>query len=178
MKAINQLTSAEVGGDALVVFGGTFDPPHEGHAQAISSLLAVFSTVVLAATEQNPWKQTTATPTALRIQMLRLLCEHQKLPLAKAVSDPGVVIFDFPYVFAEEVVNNLRAQCPKQIFWAVGEDIKDEVKRWKNWTQLNVEAVTVPIVIPVHATYVRSGTSPIHPALINFAKTHGLYGLF
>lgn len=161
----------------ICIFGGTFDPPHEGHVTALRELLEKFSTVVIAVTAKNPWKAEQPNSLDLRREMLRLVALYEKLPLVAEFVSPGIFISDFAYTYAEEFVNHVRASYTAKLSWAVGEDIKDDVKKWRNWDKLNIGTVVVPIVIPIHATMVRGGTIPIHPALVDFARKNGLYSL-
>jgi nicotinate-nucleotide adenylyltransferase len=170
---INQLPENYFG-----VFGGTFDPIHAGHINALRLLLSHSISVLIAPSVQNPWKDRKPTPINIRRQMIRAALRHEKLPLVKSlsVSRPGVAVSTSSYVYSEELVRQLRAAGSGPFFWIVGEDLADEVKNWRNWVELGLLAVIVPVNIDVHAVQIRSGEAGLHPALEAIALTHGLYG--
>ncbi len=166
---VSSFDSSTLSKDDYVVFGGTFDPIHAGHVQAIRDLLGKFARVIVAPTSQNPWKKDSATPLKLRCEMLRLVLEAEKL-LGEAVT-----IRTTGYVYAEEVVQELRATLPGTLYWAVGADIADSVSNWRNWGNLGVTSVIVPIQVLTHSTEVREHRADIHPAAAEFAKKHQLF---
>ena len=164
---VSSFDSSQLSKDDYVVFGGTFDPIHAGHVQAIRDLLGKFTQVIVAPTSQNPWKKDSATPLNLRCEMLRLVLEAEGLM--------GVTIHTGGYVYAEELVKVLSANLPGTLYWGVGADIADSVSNWRNWESLGVTTIVVPIQIPTHSTDVREQRTPIHPAAAEFAKKHQLF---
>ena len=170
--------TTQIAADDFVVFGGTFDPIHEGHLSIIRSSLELFSTVIIAATTENPWKPDKPTPIALRKEMIELVLAAESLPLTDEFGGKGVSIYPFDYQYSEEVVSELRSNTDRgKLYWAVGEDTAPEVPRWRNWTTLDVPVIVCPIVIELHATAIRAGTTAVHPALSEFITTHNLYTL-
>lgn len=160
---------------ARVVFGGTFDPPHEGHLSAITRLLQKFSRVILAPTSQNPWKEREPTPLSVRCEMLAALCEWGHVAQAVAPSDPGVWICTHPYVYSADLVVWLREHDPAPIFWAVADDSAASVPSWRNWTPMEVPTLSLPITTDVHSTGVREGRHPAHESVRALIAQHGLY---
>lgn len=163
---------------ATIIFGGTFDPIHLGHVSVIRSCLSLCPRLLLAATAQNPWKQTSATALNIRKEMIHAVLAAEKIPVYSTLSEKGVHVSDLAYVYAEEIVTSLRtANARAELYWVVGEDAKDEVSKWRNWNSLSVTTLIAPIVINVHATNIRENPSLLHPALLPIAKKHHLYGL-
>lgn len=166
---IADLRAENIPSDSAVVFGGTFDPFHLGHLDVTRELLKFFKSVIIAPTSQNPWKTEQPTPLELRRQMIELILKAEKV-------SSGVELSSSSYVFAEELVQEFRTQRPgAALYWAVGEDSADSVSRWRNWDNLNVPTIVCPIRINLHATAIRSGDRPIHPAIAALVKEKRLY---
>lgn len=179
MKSIllpeKSLTSKDFAQNDYVVFGGTFDPFHEGHLGAMNRLLELFPLVVLAPTTENPWKTARPTSLELRIAMIELVVTSNALGLCDQLTKQGVYICRDGYQYAEELVKKFRAQRQGTLYWAVGEDIADQVKDWKEWPSLGVSSVVLPIEPIVHAADIRSGRAKVLPSLKEFVKKHSLY---
>lgn len=162
---------------AYVVFGGTFDPIHLGHVDVIRSLARCFSTTIVAPTAKNPWKhdEPEPTPLELRLEMIELVLAAEGITLSPTPLDKGVHVLRQGYVYAEEVVKELREKRSGRLYWAVAEDLADSVHEWRNWNQLDVPVAVLPIQHNIHATKIREGLEAIHPALQSFIVTKQLY---
>lgn len=158
-----------------VVFGGTFDPIHAGHVDAMRFLLERFPLVIIAPTTRNPWKADPPTPVELRRAMINLVLEAEGLPRTRRYDGSGVIVSEFPYVYAKDFVGFARRQVPGECHWAVGEDVAPTVTKWHDWPELHVPIVTIPERVPVHATAIRRQEALCHPALSQFVEEHGLY---
>ncbi len=155
----------------LVVYGGTFDPIHEGHLSVIKGLLKSFHKVLLAPTDQNPWKKSNATNLELRREMIRLVINAENLQKDTDISD-------ISYVYTEEFITQLREDTKnsnKPIYWAIGEDSIESPPKWKNFDKLNLIVVAAPVSVDIHATQIRNGENPVHPALDDFVRLKDLY---
>ncbi len=162
---------------SYVVFGGTFDPIHEGHISAIRNLLQQFDTVIVAPTERNPWKELPMTSLSKRVAMIELVLNAESLPFTFVSNElqPGLILSSITYVYAEELVQKFRHTFQGNLHWAIGEDQQESVERWRNWQTLQVPIVSVPIEIDIHSTAVRQGESLPHPAIRNFIDAEQLY---
>lgn len=169
------LGSAQLPPRALVVFGGTFDPVHEGHMGVLRKLVPCFQRVIVGVTGQNPWKEAPGASYAQRLEMLRLALDAEGLQFSEEEESNGLILLDYPYVYAEELVRHLRTKFNFPVYWAVGEDSRDDVARWKNWDSLHVPVLVMPVLINTHAAKVRSGELPPHPALSKYIKENRLY---
>lgn len=176
LLARSAVSKSQIGADDFIVFGGTFDPIHEGHLSIIRSSLELFATVIIAATTENPWKSDKPAPIALRKEMIERVLAAEALPLTSEFGGKGISIYPFDYQYSEEVVTELRSHTERgTLYWAVGEDTAPDVPRWRNWALLDVPVIVCPIVIELHATAIRAGNSAVHPALTEFVTTHKLY---
>ena len=171
-----ELASIDIAETDYIVFGGTFDPFHEGHLSAIKSVIPFFKNIIIAPTEQNPWKEEVPIPLQLRLEMARLVLNAEGLIVGEKIGKSGVYIAEEIYSYSEELVKKLRSLLPGRLFWLIGEDSRDSIQYWRNWQSLHVPVVVAPVIINVHAEYVRSGKFTLHPAIEGFAKKHQLYG--
>ena len=173
---VSQLASIGISESDYIVFGGTFDPFHEGHLSAIRAVMPYFKKIIIAPTEQNPWKEDLPISVRLRAEMARMVLESEKLPLVNSLGRDGIFVTEDKYNYSEEMVKNLRALMPGRLLWLIGEDSKNSVQYWRNWSELDVTTIVAPVIINVHAEYIRTGKIQLHPALVDFAKQNGLYG--
>ena len=174
--SVTQIASIGICEPDYIVFGGTFDPFHEGHLTAIRAVSQFFKKIIIAPTEQNPWKEDLPLSVHLRAEMARIVLASEKLPLVSSLGEDGIFVSEEKYTYSEEMVQILRALMPGRLFWLIGEDSKDSVQYWRNWSELDVTTIVAPVVINVHAEFIRTGKINLHSALVEFAKKNGLYG--
>jgi len=161
----------------VAIFGGSFDPPHEGHMQVVRELLGSkdYRLIVLAVTMQNPLKKSKATDFDTRLVMLKTVVLAEGFPLADSAEGTGVYISEFPYNYTYEFVENWKSKRQDELVWVIGEDLKDEVKQWRNWNNLNLNLKIMPEYCSMRSTQVRQKEMSPHPALDNFIRDRGLY---
>jgi nicotinate-nucleotide adenylyltransferase len=160
-----------------VIFGGTFDPPHQGHVSVISFLLGPFDQVVIAPTAQNPYKERQVASLEDRIKMIRLVLKYEKLLIAKSPKEVGVFVSDFSYQRTWEFVEHWEKKLMgRKPVWAVGPDVAKQVTSWERWKEMNLEIVVVPEIVPVRASDIREGKAAPHPALTEYARKNNRYG--
>lgn len=161
----------------VAVFGGTFDPPHEGHASVLRYLLSDLGIrlVVLAPTAQNPFKERRPSPLPFRIEMLRLLCEAEGFPLSSTMNGNGVYVSTFEYIYARDFVLHWRSMNEAPIGWVISKDLIGDVKRWKNWEELEIPMIVAPELQGVRSTMIRENRHAPHPALKKFIEINDLY---
>jgi len=158
-----------------VIFGGTFDPIHEGHLSVIRTLLVDYERVIIAPTGQNPWKPEQATPFAMRFHMIALVLESEGIRYSERIKDRGLILYNSPYLFSVDLLKELRRKGYKALTWAVGADNAASVSEWRDWSTLGCPVVTIPVTIDRHASAVREGRELLHPALKDYVKLNRLY---
>ena len=158
------------------IFGGTFDPVHEGHIGVIREVLAPGRLLILAPTAQNPWKQEQPSRLDDRVTMLRLALEAELIPISEGLPEQGLIISTFPYGYVRDFIANWRTLTTGAIHWVVGPDIAEQARTWQDWDTLGIELyVSHAYAEDLHAQQIRAGVSEPHPAIRNFIAARGLY---
>ncbi len=129
-------------GMVIGLFGGTFNPPHMGHAGA--SLIALrrlgLDSVWWVVTPGNPLKENSGLPSlAMRMASARAM-----------IPDPRIVITGFEaeigarYTF--DTISYLRRRCPGVRFvWIMGADNLASFHRWQHWKEI-ADLVSIAVV--------------------------------
>jgi len=124
------------------LFGGSFNPAHEGHAHVAETAMSRLrlDRVIWLVSPQNPLKSS-----------------HETAPLGKRMADarwrargPGMIISDaearFGSRYTIDTLRVLRARYPRVRFvWIMGADSLASFHRWRGWTQI-MRAVPVAVV--------------------------------
>lgn len=112
-------------------FGGTFDPPHEGHLAVAKAAQRAFSLdgVLLAPVGLQPLKHHGASASyADRLRMVELLCEGTPGLRASGVDAP--LPGDAPN-YTIDTLTRLRTELPDSAFFViVGADAFSSLRRW------------------------------------------------
>jgi nicotinate-nucleotide adenylyltransferase len=146
-------------GDLVIgLMGGSFDPPHSGHAHVIATAkrVAALDRVWVLVSPGNPLKRT---QTALAD---RLAAARRRL------GGPGVIVSDIEVRlgtrYTIDLIRALKRQAPRARFvWIIGGDNLRDFHRWKEWRAI---ARLVPIVVVA-----RPGASP-RAGLSRFARQY------
>ncbi|REF87353.1 nicotinate-nucleotide adenylyltransferase [Methylovirgula ligni] len=123
------------------LFGGSFDPAHEGHRQA--SLLALrrlgLDRVWWLVSPGNPLKDTNALPAlATRIAAAKKIAPDRRIVVTGLEAAIGAR-------FTYQTILYLKTRCPGVHFvWIMGADNLASFERWKHWRTI---AANVPIAI-------------------------------
>jgi len=123
------------------LFGGSFNPPHDGHRAA--SLLALrrfrLDRVWWLVSPGNPLKDTRELPPI----------DVRRAAAAACARDPRIVVTDLEAVigarYTYQTILYLKARCPGVHFvWMMGADNLARFQDWKHWRTI---AANVPIAI-------------------------------
>jgi nicotinate-nucleotide adenylyltransferase len=138
------------------LLGGSFNPPHQGHAY-ISKLAMKrlnLDAVWWLVTPQNPFKDTLETADF-----------STRMDLCRAIpKDKRIVVSDLEQRFglhrSIDTVKFIKKHYAQTDFvWLTGMDLVVEIPRWKNWTQLLDEIAFAHVIRPPTPALVRN--SPI-----------------
>jgi nicotinate-nucleotide adenylyltransferase len=124
------------------LFGGSFNPPHEGHCLVAETALRRLGLdrVWWLVTPGNPLKENAGLPTqAERMAAVQRLVGR----------DPRMVVTGIEAAigtrYSEETIRFLKHRCPGVNFvWLMGADNLAMFHRWKNWRDI---ALNVPIAV-------------------------------
>ena len=120
--------------EKVILFGGTFDPPHNGHLCLLRTAIAAVQPqrVVIMPTGLPPHKAAGQTPCALRMEMCRCF-----LPLFPTAQISDLEILRTGKSFTIDTVRTLQAQMPTaQIYLPMGSDMLLYFRQWAAWEQL------------------------------------------
>lgn len=148
------------------IFGGTFDPIHEGHIGVLRELDS--KNIVIAPTEANPLKHEPSNSLVHRIDMIEKVLKYENIPYQKLVSplQSKIYVSYFAYRYVCDFVDWWRKNFDGNLIWVIGPDLVDQVTTWKNWEALAIEVyVAKSHANNLHSSDIRSQKYPIHPAL-------------
>ena len=127
-----------------LLYGGSFDPPHNGHLNNLRAAAACVrpDRVVVMPAGLSPFKQHTAAPAALRLEMCG--CFRQLAQGEEAVT-PQLEVSSWEIAQAEAgrrnytvlTVEMLAAQDPEgELYLAVGSDMMLSFDGWHRWQDI------------------------------------------
>jgi nicotinate-nucleotide adenylyltransferase len=123
------------------LFGGSFDPPHEGHVLVSSLALTRLALDRLwwLVSPGNPLKDTRGLPSlAARIDATRSMVRDPRIEVTGVEAEIGAR-------YTADTLRFLRARCPGVRFvWIMGADNLLELHRWRDWEEI---VATTPIAI-------------------------------
>ena len=128
----------------LLLYGGTFDPPHNGHLNNLRAAAARVcpDLVVVMPAGLSPFKQRTAAPAALRLEMCRCFHALEQDPAAQV---PRLEVSDWEIGQAQQGRRNysvltlemLHAAHPEAaLYLAVGSDMLLSFDGWNRWQEI------------------------------------------
>ena len=136
-------------GKRIALYGGTFDPPHNGHlaiARAVSGILEIERFVFVPAFHAPHKKEKKPTSPFHRFAMLSLATadEPQFEVSTMELEDP-----EHPYTF-----QTLKKACEifrdSEIFFVIGGDSWNEITTWREWEQVLTAVNIVVVTRPGH----------------------------
>ena len=136
------------------LFGGSFDPAHEGHAHVARTVLTRLDLdqVIWLVSPGNPLKPNAPTDLARRMDSARRFANRPHMVVSDAESRLGVR-------YTIDTVRALKARFPGVKFvWIMGADSLLGFHRWRGWTELMREIPVVVVTRPGSA--IRSRLAP------------------
>ncbi len=125
-------------GQSIGIFGGSFDPPHHGHAFVSNMALKhlALDQIWWMPAHGNPLKAHQPAPISKRIAAIHALTQNPKM---KVVDLEALLRTRYTI----ETVSALQSRFPATHFVLIcGADILSELHRWKSWVKL---ASIIPI---------------------------------
>ena len=122
------------------LFGGSFDPAHEGHAHVAETALKRLGLdrVIWLVSPGNPLKPRAPAQLARRMASAGAMARGPRMVVSDAESRLGVR-------YTIDTVRALKARYPGVAFvWIMGADSLKDLHRWRGWTQLMAE---IPMAI-------------------------------
>ncbi|BAU99183.1 nicotinate-nucleotide adenylyltransferase [Aurantimicrobium minutum] len=135
------------------VFGGTFDPPQNGHlavAQAVLERLQL--DYVLFVPAGDPWQKTVQTPAAERFEMVEIALLGQDRMSVSSVD----IEREGPTYTIDTLTDLARLYPGAELFFILGDDAFSGITSWKNYEQL-AQLATI-VVVSRHGTPVEVPT--------------------
>lgn len=118
------------------VFGGSFNPPHNGHVEAVRAVVkkAGLAEVLVIPAAKSPLKPVVEGPDAQeRLAMTELAFRGEGLP----VKVDGREIKRGGSSYTIDTIESLKAEKPQAEFYLImGGDKLDELDQWKDWKKL------------------------------------------
>ena len=118
----------------LLLFGGTFDPPHNGHMHFLAGAIRAVQPgrVIVMPAGIPPHKAASATPAALRLAMCRCF-----LPLHPRLTVSDWEICQGGKSYTIDTVDMLQKKYPGEpIYLCVGSDMLTTFTEWRSWRSL------------------------------------------
>lgn len=122
------------------LFGGSFDPAHEGHVHVSHHALRLLQLDQLwwLVSPGNPLKTPGPAPLAQRLARARALMQHPRVAITPLEASLGTR-------YTADTLAHLRALYPTQrLVWIMGADNLAQLHRWENWRAI---CATVPLAV-------------------------------
>ncbi len=141
-----QLSGAAHQAKNRIFFGGSFDPPHQGHAQLPIQIADTFesSSVIFVPAARSPFKDTNPTPGHHRIAMLEIALAHHRnceiwaYELLNARDNPNE-----PSYWADTWASATEQLTPGTNMFLIGADQAISMHRWKHFTEFWKDAIVM-----------------------------------
>lgn len=125
----------------IILFGGTFDPPHNGHMALLESAVALVQPdlVLIEPAGVPPHKAASTTPAEIRLLMCQCF-----LPLAKTVQLDNTEILREGKSYTFDTLCTIEQRYPDaQLYFPIGSDMLLYFKQWHRWQEVLKKATLV-----------------------------------
>lgn len=135
------------------LFGGSFNPAHEGHAHVAETALVRLGLdrVIWLVSPQNPLKSDAPTSLEQRLEGVREFVRGPSMIVSAAEATLGTT-------YSLDTIRLLKARHPGvRFFWVMGADSLASFHRWRGWTEIFRE---LPIAVVARPGAEKAPTSP------------------
>ncbi len=118
----------------ILVFGGSFDPPHRGHLALLKAAARRLrpDAILVVPSFQSPWKGRCAAGTEDRLAMLRLLIAALPRPLRRLARVDASELVSRRKVYTVETLSRLARENPgARLHFLVGSDLAARFGQWR-----------------------------------------------
>lgn len=125
----------------LLLYGGTFDPPHTGHMNLLRAAVKTVQPdkVIVMPAGTPPHKKASTTPGCLRLAMCSCFA---RVDSSVEISDWEIARREKSYTI--DTVRMLLRQFPgAQIYLCIGSDMLETFESWREWQQLANSCILV-----------------------------------
>ncbi len=110
----------------VCLFGGSFDPVHNGHKKIVSKLANEFDEVWVIVAASSPFKAKHFASFKMRVEMCKLALEKDNVKVLTVEDDYGLS-------YTYDVVMKIKSLYPNHdYYFAIGADNVDNLHKWKN----------------------------------------------
>ncbi|MCL1944834.1 MAG: nicotinate (nicotinamide) nucleotide adenylyltransferase [Firmicutes bacterium] len=115
----------------IAIYGGSFDPVHIGHLQAIEYLSQNFDKVVVLLAKISPFKKGVVASDEHRIEMLKLALNFDNVVLdCQEIERPA------PSYFVHSLSNLIDKYPNAEFTLCIGQDNLQSLPKWKDWENI------------------------------------------
>jgi nicotinate-nucleotide adenylyltransferase len=155
--------------ERIALYGGTFDPPHNGHfaiARAITGILELDRFIFVPAFHAPHKKDKSPTSTFHRLAMLSLETMRDS---RFEVSTMELEDTEHPYTF--QTLQRARTVFEgKQIFFIIGGDSWNEIVTWKEWERVLTSAGIIVVTRPGHDLVIDHVSDTVRERIIDVRR--------
>ncbi|WP_299080897.1 nicotinate-nucleotide adenylyltransferase [uncultured Ruegeria sp.] len=128
-------------GQVIGLFGGSFDPPHQGHVHVTLEAMKAFGLdrVWWLVSPGNPLKERGPAPSARRMAAAREMMQHPRVEVTDIEALTGT------RATAGTLAAMRRLYPQVRFVWLMGADNLAQFHRWKDWRQI-MDSVPVGVV--------------------------------
>jgi nicotinate-nucleotide adenylyltransferase len=128
-------------GQVVGLFGGSFDPPHQGHVHVTLEAMKAFGLdrVWWLVSPGNPLKERGPAPSARRMAAARKMMQHPRVEVTDIEALTGT------RATADTLAVLQRLYPQVRFVWLMGADNLAQFHRWKDWRQI-MDSVPVGVV--------------------------------
>ncbi len=119
--------------EKIIIFGGSFDPPHQGHRMLADHVRDIFKPekIIVVPCFIQPLKDAQSAPAEHRLQMAKLLFGNSNFLVSDYEIKKGEVSYSI------DTINHFKGLFEgAEIYFLMGEDSFMNIEKWKRYEEL------------------------------------------